>query len=105
MSLQAVKEITDLEKSLEEAKLEGSAAAKKRIADADRAAQAQIARARESADEKVREMVAEAENRAAGVTRQIKLDTDRAKSALSDRAEANMGKAVDLIVERVMELS
>ena len=105
MSLEAVKEITDLEKSLELEKAEAAAAAKKSVADADKAGAEVIAAAKQKASEQVKEKLADAQERAAGVIRQIGNDTLQSKSALTDRAEANMSKAVDLIVERVMELS
>ena len=105
MSLEAVKEITDLEQSLEQAKADAAAAARKRVADADKAGAETIAAAKASAAEQVKEMMAQAEERADGVIRQVGIDTDREESALKDHARANMDKAVDLIVEKVMELS
>ena len=105
MSLEAVKEITVLESSLEQEKADAAAAAKKRIADADKAGEKTVAEARAKAAEKVKEKVSAAESRAAGTIRQTKIEAERSWSALSDRAEANMDKAADLIVERVMGLS
>ena len=105
MSLEAVKEITALEAGLEQEKVDAAAAAKKRVADADKAGEETLARARAKAAEKVKEKVAAAESRASGTIRQTRIETERSWTALSDKAGANMDKAVDLIVERVMGLS
>lgn len=102
MSLEAIKQVTETEQQGQQRKAEAAAAAKKAVADAERAGQAALEEARTQAEAQVSAFMKEAEERASKHTQQVLAETGKSCDALRKAAEGRMKQAAALIVGRVV---
>jgi len=102
MSLEVMKQVTEAEQVSQTRKAEALAAAKKTVADAERAGQAGLEEARARAQEQVKAFMQEAEAQAQKQTDRILTETKNACKALQASAEGRMSQAAALIVRRVV---
>lgn len=89
MSLEAIETITALEETM-------------RAEKADAQAQGQLLPSWRAAQEKEKELLIQAEQRAAGRGEEIARTAQAQSEALRHQAEKNLSKAVEFIVERVV---
>lgn len=102
MSLEAIKQVAQTEAETKQRKADAAAAAKKLIADAERAGQETLRSARAEAEAKTKELMAQAEERAAIRTAEIAAQSKQECAALRSAAEGKLEEAAALIVRRVV---
>ena len=102
MSLDAMKQVTQTEQSAQSRRAEAAAAAKRTVAEAERAGKARLEEAHAQAEAQVRELMAQAEQKAAAHTDQVLAETQKACGALRAKAEGHLAEAAALIVRRVV---
>jgi V/A-type H+-transporting ATPase subunit G/H len=105
LSLEAIKQVTDAEQACAQRKTEALQAAKRTVADAERAGQALLEARRSEAQTQVKAMMAKAEKEAAVQAQQVQADTQRSCDALKASAETKLDEAAQRIVRRVVNLS
>lgn len=105
MSLEAIKQITEMEQACEQRKAEAVAAAKRMVAEAEKAGQSELDARRAEADAKVKTILAEAEASAAVQAEAVQEETVRSCSALKEAAAKQLPEAAQLIVRRVVKLT
>lgn len=103
MSLEAIKSITAAEEQSHAALIDAQLAAKKAVADAEKAGLAVIAEARARAEEEVGALMKAAETRAGKSAEELRQSTSNKCAAMSARAEGRLDSAASLIVRRVVE--
>ena len=101
MAFEAIQKVTQTEESSRSQKAEAAAQAKKIVSDAQRAGKALVVQARAEAEEKVKAMMAQAEELAAQQSRQVLEGNAVACEALKQEARGRLDRAADLIVGRV----
>lgn len=102
MPLEAMKRVTETEQQGQRRKAEAAAAAKKTVADAERAGLAALEEARAKAEAQVAGLMREAEAKAAKHTEQVTAETKKACDTLRKAAAGRMDQAAALIVRRVV---
>ncbi|MCD8368711.1 MAG: hypothetical protein LUC48_11985 [Clostridiales bacterium] len=102
MSLEAVKQVTEAEERAKARKAEAQQEAKKLAADAEKAGQATVQRARQAAGDAVAELMTQAEQWAGVRTDQIIREAEGACDQLRAQAQQRLEQAASLIVERVV---
>lgn len=105
MSLEAIKQITQAEQSWTEHKAEALQAARKTVADAEKAGQALLESRRSEAQAQVKAMMADAEAKARIQAQQVQAETARRCEALKASARQQLDAAAELIVRRVVNFS
>ena len=105
MSLEAIKQITQAEQSWTEHKAEALQAAKKTVADAEKAGQALLESRRSEAQAQVKAMMADTEAKARIQAQQVQAETARRCEALKASARQQLDAAAELIVRRVVNFS
>lgn len=105
MSLEAIKQITQAEQSWTERKAKALQAAKKTVADVEKAGQALLESRRAQAQDQVKAMMADAEAKARVQAQQVQEETARSCEALKASARQKLDAAAELIVRRVVNLS
>ena len=105
MSLEAIKQITQAEQSWTEHKAEALQAARKTVADAEKAGQALLESRRSEAQAQVKAMMADAEAKARIQAQQVQAETARRCEALKASARQQLDTAAELIVRRVVNFS
>lgn len=101
MAFEAIQKVTRTEEASRNQKAEAAAQAKRIVSDAQRAGKALVAEARGQAQEKVKAMMAQAEELAAQQTREVLEGNAVACEAMKKQARAHLDQAADLIVGRV----
>lgn len=102
MSLDAIKQVTQKEQDSQDRKAEAAAAAKRSIADAQRDGKARLQEVRAQAERQVRELLVQAEEKAARHTDEV-LEAKRTDcGVLRKKAEGRLDEAASLIVRRVV---
>ena len=104
MSLEAIKQVTQTEQDCAQRKLDAAQAAKRTVADAEKAGQAALDARRGEAQAKVKAMLAEAEAKAGVQADAVRADTAKACAALKQSAQQKLEQAAELIVRRVVNL-
>lgn len=102
MSLEVIKQVAELEQTCAQRKADAAAAAKRAVADAEKAGQAMLDARRGEAEAQVKTMMSEAEARAAEQAKAVQEETERSCNELKDRAETQLEAAAALIVRRVV---
>lgn len=102
MSLDAIKQVVQAEADTKQRKADAAAAAKKLIADAEQAGQEALRGARSEAEIKAKELMVQAEERAAVRSSEIADQAKKDCAALRAAAEGRLEAAADLIVRRVV---
>jgi len=106
MSLDAIKQVTQMEEACAQRKAEAVQAARKTVADAEKAGQALLEARRAEAETQVKAMITQAETDALSEARSVQQATEKACAAfLQSASEKRLGEAVKLIVGRVVNLS
>lgn len=103
MSLEAIQEITRVEKEAQEGRAAAEAEAREIVAAAEREGQALLVRAREEAVEDGKQRMRGAEERAAVRAEEIRRQAEQEGGALRQAAEAHLEEAADLIIGRVVK--
>ena len=106
MSLEAIKQVTETEESIQTHKAAAEAEARQIVADAEKAGQAlvkQIDFQYEDGEEGSAFLVAAAEERAAARAAEIAQAAEQESARQRKQAEARMDAAAELIVERVVK--
>ena len=102
MSLEAITTISEAEESARRLKAEAIAAAKAAEAAAAAEGKAAIEAAARKAASELAELRAKSDEKAREDARQLASDTENKNAAMRARADARLGKAAALIVERVV---
>lgn len=102
MSLEAIKQVTQTEADTKQRKVDAAAAAKKLVADAERAGQDAVQNARAEAEAKAKELMSQAEANAAQRAVEIAAQAEAECAALRNAAEGKLEEAAALIVRRVV---
>lgn len=102
MSLEAIKRVTETEQNSLQRKAEAAQQAKRTVAEAERAGQERLEKARQEAEAKAKALMTEAEQKAAEHAKSVMKETELACKALSREAGARLDKAAALIVRRVV---
>ena len=102
MSLSAIKSITEAEESAKNAKLEAQAKMKRDAEQAEQDGRNSIANSLVQADGEIRHLKREAELKAEEYAKNLASNVSNKRAALAAHAESMLGKAADLIVERIV---
>ena len=103
MSLNAIQKVTEAEQSAQAGKAEAIAAAKKLVADAQRAGDALVEQARAKAEAENKALLRQAEERAAKAAEATLEQARQEAQAMCRAAEGRLDQAADLIVGRVVK--
>jgi len=102
MSLEAIEKVTQVEMNLQERKISAEAEAKQLIADAEREGLALLQSVRVTAAEHAKQMMKQAEERAAQRAAEIGRAAEAESVALREAAGKYLEEAAEFIVERVV---
>ncbi len=102
MSLEAIKTISEVEDETRQRKVQASAEAKKAVSEAESAGRASIEQARAKAGAEIRELTRKAEEKAKEQAMDLASSTENRMASMRVRAENNLERAADLIVERIV---
>lgn len=102
MSLEAIKMISQAEEKAKKAKTEAAAASKKAISDAEAAGRQAIEQARGKANDELRELMKKADDKAKSQAQALAASTENKMASMKVRAEGNLDKAADLVIERIV---
>lgn len=102
MSLEAIKQVAQTEAETKQRKAEAVAAAKKLAADAEQAGRETLRSACAAADASAKELLVQAEERAAVRAAEIAAQSKQDRAALCSAAESRLDEAAALIVRRVV---
>lgn len=102
MSLEAIKTISAAEEKAKQARAEALAASRKAIADADTAGKQAVEQAKAKANDELRELVRKADEKAKAQAQALASSTENRMATMRVRAEGNMDKAAELVVERIV---
>jgi V/A-type H+-transporting ATPase subunit G/H len=95
-----IQQVLEIEKKAQEIQEQAQREAQELPRAAEQEAQVLIAKAKEEAQEEARRIIAEAQ--AEDKAKEILDDVERQKSELEAKANANLDKAVDYVLERVI---
>lgn len=102
MSLEAIRQITQAEACAKQRKTDAAVAAKKIISDAYFAGEEKLRSAAATADAQVRQIILQAEERAARRAEEISSQSKAGCAALCSAAEIKLDDAAALIIRRVV---
>ena len=103
MSLEGMKQVTEAEQSTRAQKAEAEGQPKRPVAGGERDGKAALAQARADPEAQVKELLRQAEDRAAGHAAEVMAQAEQACAALRKRAEERLDQAADTIVGRVVK--
>lgn len=103
MSLESINTIRGVEESMDQARLEAKASAQKLLAEAEREGRALLENGKTQAAAESARMMGEAEQQAEKRRQEILAAAGEDCRSLAAAADANMAKAVEMIVRRVVE--
>lgn len=104
MSIEAIKQVTQVEAEAKEKVLDAQTQAKHILQDADLAGQLLLEQAQTKADAENHEAMAIAEKNAAARTEQLLSENAIAYNALCDAAEKHLDAAAELIIKRIVNI-
>lgn len=104
MALEAIKKVAETEQVSSQRKAEAAQNAKKLVAEAEKAGQEMILGVRREAEVKSRELMTEAEQKAAVGAKGVAADMEKTCNALRQKAEGRLEDAAALIVRRVVNI-
>ena len=102
MSLDAIEAIKTAEAASAQAKAQAQAAAKKQLAQAEEDGKNAVAQARERAAEELSALKAADMAKAREDAVKLARNTENKKAAMLAKAESRAGKAIDLVIERIV---
>ena len=103
MSLEAITKIRGVEDEMDQARAQARTQAQELLTGAERSGQELLEQGRRSSAEKTAGVMKAAEERGAQRRREILAQADEDCAALEQLAETNMARAVEWIVERVVD--
>lgn len=103
MSLEAIREIQSVEETMDAARAEARAKAQRVVAEAEREGRALLENGKTQAAAESARMMGEAEQQAEKRRQEILAAAGEDCRSLAAAADANMAKAVEMIVRRVVE--
>lgn len=103
LSLEAIKQITETELACEQRKAQAVQAAKRSVAEAEKAGQAMLEERRAQAEAQVKTILAQAEADAAVQAQAVQEETVHSCNALRSAAQQQLAEAAHLIVRRVVK--
>lgn len=102
MYLDSIVSVSETENRMRQKKADAAVAAKKRVADTKAAGEAMVAEALKKAEAQIAEMTRNADTQAKESARALADSNETKKAVMRARAETRMDKAVELIVERIV---
>ena len=105
MSLEAIKQITEMEATCEQRKTDAVQQARRTVAEAEKAGQAALESRRAQAEAQVKTILADAEADAAVKAKAVQDETIHSCNELKAAAQQHLGEAAQLIVRRVVKLA
>ena len=102
MSLEAVQKVTESEQRAQQEKVQAAETAKRLVGEAEKAGKERLAAARSEAEAKVKDLVAQAEARAAVRTETVMEETRRTCDELRQTASDRLEDAAALIIGKVV---
>lgn len=102
MSMDAIQKVTETERSGQDRKAEAAAAAKKLVADAQRAGEALLEETRREVEAENKALLKQAEERAAKAAAKALEEAETQAKAMCQAAESKLDAAAELIVRRVV---
>jgi hypothetical protein len=102
MSLSAIKSITEAEEAVKNAKLDAQVKMKRDAEQAEQEGRDSIANSLTQADGEIRHLKREAELKAEDYAKNLASSVANKRAALAAHADAMLGTAADLIVERIV---
>lgn len=102
MYLESIVSVSNAEEQMRQQKADAAAAAKKRVADAKAAGETLIVEAEKKAELELAELRTQADAQANDVAKSLAESNETKKAVMRARAENRMDKAVELIVERIV---
>ena len=102
MSLEAIKAISEAEEKAKAAKIEAAALSKKLIAEAEENGKLAVENAKKIAEEEVRGLKLTASEKAKEEALELARNTENKKATMLVRAESRVDKAIDLVIERIV---
>ena len=103
MSLKAIREIQNVEETMDQQRSEARAKAQRLIAEAEREGRELLKRGREDSAKKTAEVIKASEERAEARRAEILSAAEKDCAALKAGAEAKLAQAVQMILGRVVE--
>ncbi len=104
MSIEAIQQVTQTEKSAQEKILAANAQARQIIRDAEQAGQLLLEQARKEAETQARNSMTQAEAQAAQRTQEVLAENKNVCLALSQKAQTRLDDAAVLIVKRIVSV-
>lgn len=101
MAYEAIRKVIDAEQSGRDRRTEAAAEAKRILADAEKTGRQAEVQAKAAAEAEVRELLAQAEARAAERSDALRQENGAACTALKDAARRRLEQAAAMIVEKV----
>ena len=102
-TLEAIKQVTETEQSIQTRRAAAEAEARQITADAEKAGQALVKQARTEAAEQGKALLRQAEERAAVRAKEIAAEAEAESKRQRQQAEARLEAAAEFIVERVVK--
>lgn len=102
MSLEAIKAISDAEEKARLAKVESAALSKKLIAEAEENGRLSVENAKKTAEDEVHGLKAQASAKAKEEAQELARNTENKKATMLVRAESKVDKAINLVIERIV---
>lgn len=102
MSLEAIKAISEAEERSRSAKAESAALSKKLIAEAEENGKLAVENAKKIAEDEVRGLKLKASEEAKEKALELARNTENRKATMLVRAESRVDKAIDLVIERIV---
>ena len=102
MSLEAIKAISDAEEKARSVKAESAVLSKKLVAEAEENGRLSVENAKKTAEEEMREQKLKASAKAKEEALELARNTENKKATLLVKAESRVDKAVDLVIERIV---
>lgn len=103
MSLEAIEKVTQIEDQSRERKAAAEVEARQLVADAEREGLALLQQTRADAAEAGRQLLREAEERAAGKAAEISCAAEAESAALRQAADKHLDEAAEFIVGRIVK--
>ena len=102
MAVEAIQQVTELERTVKQEEEAAAAESKQRILEAQRSARRQVEESRQNAEAETRQMMAEAEQEAAKWTASV-LEQARLDCGEKQEARGRLEQAVAFLVEKVVK--
>lgn len=102
MSLEAIKAISDSEEKARSIKTDSAALSKRLVAEAEENGKLSVENAKKNAENEVLELKQRASGKAKDEAQELARNTENRKATMLVRAESRVDKAIDLVIERIV---